>query len=242
MGKKSKRREKQGGVSSGAAPAVVLDKCHHCGLKPEEVEKLGLHCAGLSICSGCRLACFCSTACQKAAWPGHRDTCKAAKAEARANVGSIWEAAKYGHTKKLSKLLASYPAAVNLRMEQDMGSGLPLEIAAAEGRYEAVKVLLDAGARVDIGDFTFGQLPIHRAAESGCVKTARILLERGSEVVVGDRMGQHPLHFAAEYGRFEMIQFLLENGAKDSLTIPYRGKTPKMWALMMGHDKCAELL
>ena len=233
MGKKSKRREKQ------RVPMVaVLDKCNRCHKKAEEGELPN----DLSICSGCRQVCFCSKVCQTSAWPGHRDACKAAKAEARANVGSIWEAAKFGHTKKLSKLLARYPAAINLQMERNLGPGTPLETASANGHYEAVKVLLDAGARVDVGDITFGQLPIHRAAESGSVRTARILLERGSEVVVGDRMGQHPLHFAAEFGRAEMIQFLLANGARPSLTIPYRGKTPKMWAMRMGHDECAELL
>lgn len=110
------------------------------------------------------------------------------------------------------------------------------------GKLESVKILLEAGASVSIGDKAYNQLPIHRAAEFGDVEIVKLLLEHGSEIVIGDNMGQHPLHYAAEFGRYDMIKFLLENGAKPSLGVAYRGKTPKVWALMNGHDECAKLL
>lgn len=230
MGKKSKRRE-----ATKAAPlAAVLNKCHQCGKADTQTE--------LSICSGCRLIRFCSKECQTKSWPDHRTKCKAAKAEAEANIHLIWESAQFGQNKQLSKLLARYPASVNLHCPRPMGGSTALEIACAEGRQETVKILLEAGASVNVADETFGQLPIHRAAESGSIKTAQVLLDHGSEVVIGDGMGQHPLHFAAEHGRPKMIQFLLENGAKPSLEVLYRNKTPRDWAMMMGHDDCAKLL
>ena len=230
MGKKSKRRE----ATKVPTPTPVLNKCHQCGKADAQTE--------LSICSGCRLVCFCSKDCQAKAWPDHRKKCKAAKAEAQANIHLIYEAAQFGRNKQLSKLLTRYPASINLHCPRPMGGSTAMEIACAEGRHETVKILLDAGAGVHVADETFGQLPIHRAAESGSIKTAQILLDHGSEVVIGDGMGQHPLHFAAEHGRPEMIQFLLENGAKPSLEILYRNKTPRDWAVMMGHDECAKLL
>ena len=235
MGKKSKRRE-----ATKAAGMAVLNKCHQCGKTDAQTD--------LSICSGCRLICFCSKDCQTKSWPDHRKKCKAAKAEAEANISPIWEAARYGRNKELSKLLARYPASINLHCPGILGGSTALEIACAEGRPETVQILLDAGASVNIADETFGQLPIHRAAESGSIKTAQMLLDHardldhGSEVVIGDGMGQHPLHFAAEHGRPEMIQFLLDNGAKPSLEVLYRNKTPRDWAVMMGHDDCAKLL
>ena len=230
MGKKSRRRE----TTKVAQPTAVLNKCHHCGMADAETS--------LSICSGCRLICFCSRECQTKSWPDHRTKCKAAKAEAEANIHLIWEAAKFGNNKQLSKLLARYPASVNLYCPRPMGGSTALEIASAEGRHETVKILLDAGASVNVADEMFGQLPIHRAAESGSIRTVQVLLDHGSEVVIGDGMGQHPLHFAAGHGRPEMIRFLLANGAQPSLEVLYRNKTPRDWAVMMGHDDCARLL
>ena len=120
MGKKSKRRE-------ATKPATaVLNKCHQCGKTDAQTD--------LSICSGCRLICFCSKDCQTKSWPDHRKKCKAAKAEAEANISPIWEAARHGRNKELSKLLARYNASINLHCPGILGGSTALEIACAEGR------------------------------------------------------------------------------------------------------------
>ena len=54
------------------------DACSGCCRGRDEVEAEG---QALKACSGCRRAWYCSLDCQRSAWPGHRQACKAARAE-----------------------------------------------------------------------------------------------------------------------------------------------------------------
>ena len=86
--------------------------------------------------------------------------------------------------------------------------------------------------------------PIHDAAKNGNLALVQAGLEKGVDVNLKDAksMQETPLHFAAEHGHTELCQFLLDNGARPSLTVRYRGKTPKVWAELGGHSECAAIL
>ena len=61
-------------VLSGNGPAQPLPGtvCDHCGKTAEQASvKL------LKVCGNCHAARFCNAACQTAAWPGHKASCKA---------------------------------------------------------------------------------------------------------------------------------------------------------------------
>ncbi|KAI9056941.1 hypothetical protein FKP32DRAFT_1427830 [Trametes sanguinea] len=61
-------------VDVGSLPESVrngtLPHCGHCSRKESSESDIKL-----KRCNGCHAAVYCSKECQKAAWPGHRDTC-----------------------------------------------------------------------------------------------------------------------------------------------------------------------
>jgi ankyrin repeat protein len=59
----------------------------------------------------------------------------------------------------------------------DHNGQTPLHLACSVGHFEAVDVLLNNGATVNVAD-KFGQTPLHIAAAKGRVHVVRLLLQR----------------------------------------------------------------
>jgi len=91
----------------------------------------------------------------------------------------------------------------------------PLHAAAATGRVNVAKVLLEAGAYVDEKDRT-DWTPLHEAAMWGNADVARILLEAGANVSAKSNDKWTPLHLAAYRGHSDVAKILLEAGANAS--------------------------
>ncbi len=91
----------------------------------------------------------------------------------------------------------------------------PMLALATSNRTDAVRALLDAGARVDEADGD-GITILSWAAISNRVEIARLLIERGADVNHVDRKGMTPLLYAAsiDFGDSAMIDLLLKSGAK----------------------------
>ncbi|KAK5657620.1 hypothetical protein OQA88_2692 [Cercophora sp. LCS_1] len=86
-----------------------------------------------------------------------------------------------------------------------------LHFAAAMGRLEVVKVLLDRGAAI-LAD-NDGRTALHAACANGHVAVAEVLLRGGANALAADRRGATPLHLAAS-GRFlALVRLLLDAGA-----------------------------
>lgn len=56
-------------VSDTMLDLTTTSCCAHCGKTKDEVKKL-------SLCSGCKSLMYCSTICQRTAWPDHKKQCK----------------------------------------------------------------------------------------------------------------------------------------------------------------------
>jgi ankyrin repeat protein len=104
-------------------------------------------------------------------------------------------------------------------LDRDVYRGTPLAWAAACGRVEALRLLLDLGAAVD-GRGTFGGpdhgegvTALHLAAQGGRLEAIRILLDAGADPTIRDaRHGGAPADWAA-YGRRPRAEALLRAAA-----------------------------
>ena len=98
------------------------------------------------------------------------------------------------------------------------GTG-PLHQAAFEGRADAVRALVRAGARVNAAG-AGGRTPLHEAASQGHVAAARRLLEAGAALGAADVDGDTPLHTAVMLGQEAVARQLLRAGASPLLPPP----------------------
>ena len=90
---------------------------------------------------------------------------------------------------------------------QDPNVAQSLCDAARMGRYEVVRLLLEAKAVQSCGDF--GRTPLHYAAEEGHFQVAELLLSAGGQLDAKDDGGLTALHRAAWFGQCEVLACLL---------------------------------
>ena len=94
--------------------------------------------------------------------------------------------------------------------DEHEGRGYPLMVAIQSYQStEMVKLLLDAGARVDLQDKD-GKSPL---MVTGNVAIAKILLSKGVSINDLAYNGWHALLYAMKGGNFELVEYLLEQGA-----------------------------
>ena len=86
--------------------------------------------------------------------------------------------------------------------------GTLLHDAIEEGDEELVRMLVEAGADVDVAGW-MEETPLHAAIEKGNVEIVRILVEAGADVNKPGWMGQTPLALAVEEGNAEIMEILL---------------------------------
>lgn len=146
----------------------------------------------------------------------------------------------------------------------------PLSVSSHNGRFDVVKLLLDAGADPaplrwtplmravavgavrDVEDRLRGggdrsardrwdRTAWLLAAHAGDVAKAKLLLYRGADRYDLAHTGQPALSLAAARDHVEMVRFLLDAGADVDAADEYR-KTPLMAAAQHGAERCVRLL
>lgn len=151
----------------------------------------------------------------------------------------IFEAAATGRAARVRALLKSKPGLANAFAPDGF---TPLGLAAFFGHLQAVKVLLDGGARVNTSSMNaLKAVPLRSAAVAGHLDIARLLVARGADVNARGEGGQTPLHEVAGEGRIEFARLLLDHGAdvnargddgKTPLTIAIENKQTEMAAFL----------
>ena len=121
---------------------------------------------------------------------------------------AFFRAVELGDGQKAAELLARFPGLVGARTAND---NTALHVAAAEGRTEIAKMLIEKGADVHSTNKS-GWTPLHGAALFGHTPAIRLLIESGAKVDARDQGDNTPLLFASTKHK-DAVQLLLEHGA-----------------------------
>jgi ankyrin repeat protein len=158
-----------------------------------------------------------------------------------ANPGlDAFDAAAVGRTRGLEELVAAEPELVRAWSPDGF---TPLHLAAFFGHADAVELLLDRGADVNVlaRNTDLQVAPLHSAAAGAHAEIVRMLVERGADVNARQRGGFTALQSAAQNGDDESVELLLERGA-DPTARNDDGKSAADLAQAAGHDELAARL
>jgi ankyrin repeat protein len=117
----------------------------------------------------------------------------------------------------------------------------PLMFAAANGRVDLLRVLLESGANLESTN-TNHYSALHAAAFNGHLDVCRLLLDSGAKVNrVTKRKRSTPLHSAAMKGHLSVVKLLVEKGANIRLK-NRNGQTASDVARVNRHRNVADWL
>lgn len=154
----------------------------------------------------------------------------------------LWKAAQRGSVAEMQQLIAS---GVN-PLGRDMQGHSALDLAAQNGRREAVLFLLrDVGVSA-AGSDSRGITPLHWAAQHGHEDVVDLLLQYDAPLDAADRAMMTPLHRAAEKGHDGVITVISNHrnrGKKVDFNVRGpNGVTPLMLAALHGRVTTVRLL
>jgi len=95
---------------------------------------------------------------------------------------------------------------------KDKNGMTALHLAAEKNYFEGVKILLQAGASIDILD-NENRTPLHRGSFGGNVDIVKELIQKGASLELEDNEGNTALLLTVKNGKEQSIKCLLENGS-----------------------------
>jgi ankyrin repeat protein len=122
--------------------------------------------------------------------------------------GDILEAARSGNFARVKTILALRPSDVAMRGRYNL---TPLHLAAENGHFNVVKLLLDYGAEIDAKG-NIGQTPLLSAAEGGYAEVADILIAGGADITAETTSQRSILYAAAGGGLLKLVQAIAAKG------------------------------
>uniref|UniRef100_A0A8C3ADZ0 Ankyrin repeat domain 52a n=1 Tax=Cyclopterus lumpus TaxID=8103 RepID=A0A8C3ADZ0_CYCLU len=120
----------------------------------------------------------------------------------------------------------------------------PLHLAADKGHWQALRVLTETAAYVDMQDAA-GRSVLYLAAQKGYARCVEVLLAQGASCLLNDnRLMWTPIHVAASNGHSDCLRMMIDYGEEGDLTnvSDKFGQTPLMLAVLGGHTDCVHFL
>jgi ankyrin repeat protein len=157
----------------------------------------------------------------------------------RANESAVADAMMRGDSATV-RLLLKQGADVNAAQPDGMTA---LHWASARGDAAVAKMLMFAGARLEVVTRNGNYTPLHLAAREGKAAAVKALLDGGADLSAATSSGGAvALHFAASNGDAATVQALLDKGAVVDARERAWSQTPLMWAASANRARAAELL
>ncbi|HEY4841818.1 MAG TPA: ankyrin repeat domain-containing protein [Terriglobales bacterium] len=154
----------------------------------------------------------------------------------------IFEAAGLGRTDRLKTCIDDLPSTGGSIDSASKDGFTALHFACFFGQADAVRMLLEHGAGVDVVAANATRvMALHSAASARNLEAAGLLLERGAPVNARQQGGWVPIHAAAQNGDRAMVELLLRHGADPALAND-AGKMAAEVAKEKGHAEIAGLL
>ena len=167
------------------------------------------------------------------------------------DASKLLKASRDGNIKVITRLLSTRMLDINSALDggedrddyhfdDDYEATTPLFEAARNGHTNAVRLLLERGAKPNVWH-EFGDTPLLIAAEEGHKEVIKLLLAGGADPNMADNEKNYPLHCAIIQGHGGIVQLLLEKGADPKMTDDF-GDTPLMRAAKEGHKEMVKIL
>jgi SAM-dependent methyltransferase len=150
-------------------------------------------------------------------------------------ASSLREAVLTGTAKDLDALFAK-----GISPDTLLDGFTALHLAAGDGRIPIIKLLLRAGATVDM-PCSAGGTALYVAIQMGQFAAARRLFDAGADPAFTDLQGNTLLHVACNLGRTDIVKWLLQLNV-DPQSKNQQGETPGTWAARAGFEKLAAML
>lgn len=113
----------------------------------------------------------------------------------------------------LKKYITLKPKLDLQQVKNNNGGYTALHLAARFGFVEAIQLLLDNGANINLLSLASGGTPLHIAAASKNYEAAKVLIQRGAKLEIQEGGGTTPLIAAVIMSDPEMVKILVESGA-----------------------------
>ena len=167
------------------------------------------------------------------------DSARVAEIVAADPTLAIFAASIQGDCAQLESLLA---ANRGLLTAVSADGWMPLHLAAYFGKLDAVRLLLNKGAKVDARSTNSMQnLPIHAAASARQSEVIKLLIDHGAAPNARQHGGWTPLHAAAQNGDLETARVLVAAGA-DVKARADNNQSPLDLALTGAHQQMVDFL